>query len=271
MALTRSILVSIVGVVAILFAHGAKAEPPQILGLMATATPTPLSCENGTCWAEFSAFCLQRHRKSPHEKTAYVPAAGTNLTLQVTAADGSVRSLDAGLLVSIESERSFVSVRMTVPETLIKEMNGAYAALSVGKLASLVPVKRDGDDPMTAGEIAQYTGPLRAQAELYVQYGSAPAKARLLVAETSLKLFNAVGNTPIGTNVDADALWQKTVGAAPGPNSSAGIKQARRFFNQCHRDGEGDGYMLGMCLQNVHDLNALPLTERVWKGLGAGG
>jgi hypothetical protein len=51
---------------------GALAAPPQILGLVATATPTPLSCENGKCWAEFSAFCLQKHRQAPDEKTAYL-------------------------------------------------------------------------------------------------------------------------------------------------------------------------------------------------------
>jgi hypothetical protein len=147
-----------------LFAHGARAAPPQILGLVATATPTPLTCENGKCWAEFSAFCLQQHRKSPDEKTVYVPAADTKLTLQVTAADGSVRTVDAASLVTIESERVFLSVRIGLPESVIREMNGAHAAISVGKLASLVPAVTGGaGNPMTAAEIAHFTGPMRAR------------------------------------------------------------------------------------------------------------
>ena len=272
MALARTNFVSLVGVVAILFAHGAQAAPPQILGLVATATPTPLTCENGKCWAEFSAFCLQQHRKSPDEKTVYVPAADTKLTLQVTAADGSVRTVDAASLVTIESERVFLSVRIGLPESVIREMNGAHAAISVGKLASLVPAVTGGaGNPMTAAEIAHFTGPMRAQAEHYVQSSSARDRQRLVVAATALKLLNAVGNAPFGTDLDAEVLWRQAVGTPAGGKLSIGLRQTQRALLQCHRNNDGDGYLVGACLGSVHDINALPVTKRVWNGRGAGG
>jgi hypothetical protein len=48
-------------------------------------------------------------------------------------------------------------------------------------------------------------------------------------------------------------------------------QHSRAALRQCHRASGGDGYMLGECLRDVHDLNALPVTTRVWKGLRAGG
>ena len=34
---------------------------PQALGLVATAEPTPLQCEDGVCQGFFTAFCLSSH------------------------------------------------------------------------------------------------------------------------------------------------------------------------------------------------------------------
>jgi hypothetical protein len=274
MVYARSILVSFLGAVALLFSaaglstNAAQAAPPQILGLVATASPTPLICENGKCWAEFSAFCLQQHRKAPDAKTAYVPAADTKLTLRLIGADGTVRTMDAAPLVKIESERIFLSVRMVLPEAVIRGLNGTRAAISVGKLASLVPViTKDAVHPMTAAEIAQFTGPLRAQAEHYVHAAGAGAEDRLTIAATALKLVNYLGNAPVGPVIDEEGLWRHAVGA----KASEGLRQSRAALRQCHRLTGGDGYMLGECLRDVHDLNALPVTTRVWKGLRAGG
>ena len=73
------------GIVLSLVIGGRASAAPQILGLLATNAPTPLTCNDGICSAQFSAFCLQQHRKSPTAGTAYRPAKRTALTL--TAVD----------------------------------------------------------------------------------------------------------------------------------------------------------------------------------------
>ena len=71
---------------------GHVAAAPQILGLVATAAPMPQTCGDGVCAAEFSAFCLHRHRTMPVAGIAYRPAEGAELTLTVTGPGGVKRS-----------------------------------------------------------------------------------------------------------------------------------------------------------------------------------
>ena len=47
------------GIVLSLVIGGRASAAPQILGLLATMAPTPLTCDDGLCSAQFSAFCLQ--------------------------------------------------------------------------------------------------------------------------------------------------------------------------------------------------------------------
>jgi hypothetical protein len=53
-------------------ASGAFAAP-QILAVLATGEPVPLTCVKGVCEAEFSAMCLQWARAMPEPGTAYAP------------------------------------------------------------------------------------------------------------------------------------------------------------------------------------------------------
>ena len=50
---------------------------PQILGLMASAEPVPMTCVDGTCTAELSSVCLQQQRPTPLTGTVYRPAKAT--------------------------------------------------------------------------------------------------------------------------------------------------------------------------------------------------
>ena len=62
---------------------------PQILAVLATAEPVPLTCVKGICEAEFSTMCLQRGRAMPYPGTAYAPADPGNIILVIRRADGS--------------------------------------------------------------------------------------------------------------------------------------------------------------------------------------
>ena len=54
----------------------------QVLGLVASnGAPTPLTCIDGQCSAQFSTFCLQQNRPAPSRGDDYAVAAGGSLTL----------------------------------------------------------------------------------------------------------------------------------------------------------------------------------------------
>mgnify|MGYP006242207345 CR=1 FL=1 len=59
--LTRNLIAA----VTLFVLPGRLEAAPQILGLVASLEATPMTCENGTCFAEFLTFCLQEQRETP--------------------------------------------------------------------------------------------------------------------------------------------------------------------------------------------------------------
>ena len=106
----RSILALFFLLLAVAAPLSGAAAAPQMLGLIASNGPVPLSCAGGTCTAELSSFCLQRDRDVPPAGTAYRPVDDTGLTLVATLADGQTRRLPAGDRLRIESERNYTAV-----------------------------------------------------------------------------------------------------------------------------------------------------------------
>lgn len=72
-------LIAAIGAIAALPA--ASQAAPQILGLIATATPLPLQCADGVCSVEVSGICLQENRPAPETGTAYKAVPGAAITL----------------------------------------------------------------------------------------------------------------------------------------------------------------------------------------------
>jgi hypothetical protein len=235
------------------------------LGLVATLEPTPLTCTNGVCSAEFSAFCLQKRRAAPMPDTAYAVAPGTRLTLRLTAADGQTHDIDAVPHVSVTSERIFASVRISLPEAELRRLGGAGAAVAVGQLASVVPVA-SADNPLAAAEIAQVTGPMRKLAAAVLESGGEGA----VTARIANQLVNANYPADYQAKVDVDALWTKAVGAKPGPDAAPGVKRAAAALAHCAVNYGGNSGLVSECMGEVHDTLMSETTERVWKGLAAG-
>ncbi len=98
------------------------AAAPQILALVATDGPVPLSCKDGVCQATLSALCLQKDRAPPASGQLYDPARAEHVTLVVTDGQGRSRSVPVQGRLRIESERTFVAVRFVLPEAAIKVM-----------------------------------------------------------------------------------------------------------------------------------------------------
>ncbi|MDA0239172.1 MAG: hypothetical protein O3A84_03975 [Proteobacteria bacterium] len=235
---------------------------------MATAEPTELRCENGVCSAQFTAFCLQEHRDIPKPGTAYKAAENSPLKLVVTDRSGRKRSVLLGDHVVIRTERTFVAVRLSVPEAIIKSFGGVTAAISVAPSSSLLPVPVAGDlNPQTVTETADFTGPHRGTAQRVLASRHASAE---LVSRTA-RLINALpvkGDAPKSLR---DKLWKQVFGSEPATVTGRGAVLAREAFEDCRRDI--NSYLMdGMrsCLTRYHDDAMITTTHEIWKAIKTG-
>lgn len=247
---------------------GPAQAAPQILGLVATAEPTELRCENGVCSAQFTAFCLQEHRDIPIPGTAYRAAANSPLKLVVTDHSGRKRSVLLGDEVEISAERTFVAVRFSIPEAVIKSVGGVTAAISVAPSSSLLPVPLAGDpNPQTIAETADFTGLHRSTAQRVL--ASRPASAEL-VSRTA-RLINALPVKEDAPKSTRDGLWKQVFGSAPESETGRGAILAREAFEDCRRDI--NSYVMdGMrsCLTRYHDDAMITTTHEIWKAIKTG-
>ncbi len=249
---------------------GTVLAAPQILGVVASAAPLPVTCAGGLCTAEFSAFCMQQHRVSPRGGTPYRTAKGTILTLVSTAPDGTQRSVVVNDKVSIQSKRGHFAVRVTLPESAVRGLGGQVAALDVGALASLVPVAQAGDKtPLSKSEIAHVTG---VQRKIVARVLASDSDQETVTVGTMTRLISAL---PRWGRVSAErrrTLWRDVVGPEPTEASNIGLQKAAKEFRYCqHWADTGRGYGLRHCLEEMHDFKADRITKKAWKAVLPGG
>lgn len=262
----RKLLGAVAAAGAIAGAQPAGAAP-QILGMVATAEPTRLICENGVCQAEFSTICLQKHRVSPVAGTVYRQAAAARLEMTVTRAGGGEVTVPLGDRARITAHREFTSVMISVPEDLIRSLGGSAAGISVPRLASLVPEAVPGDiSPLTAHEIAQFTGPLRSAAETFLR-----ADPDLPVAKLLNKVLNAVEHNDTVYRSDGSAIWARVKDDAEARAAPAARRRVQAVIRECTTDTPNRAvWGTKGCIGLRHGEVLMKTTKDVWKGLGAG-
>jgi hypothetical protein len=118
---------------------GAAVAAPQVLGLVATKTPTPLRCEDGICIGFFSTFCLEEDRLPPASWTRYHPVQGSPITLIVETGDGRIVRLPAEGYVSFRTRLDFTSVLARVALHRLAAFKPVRLSIAIGPLVSLLP------------------------------------------------------------------------------------------------------------------------------------
>jgi hypothetical protein len=243
----------------------AFAAVPQILGLVATAEPTPLNCADGLCGAEFSSFCLQQEKPAPAMGTEYRAANGSDFTLVYTDADGATAEIDAAPYVVIDSQRRYAAVRISLPEDLAHMLGARDLALRIGAHASAVPATiADDPSPLTMAEIGKVTGSLRRLAERLFDPGSDTAVA----AATAIKLVNAARDAEPPTPIDVAALWRKALGETADGDEQPGVGTVAQDLQRCPTTHSG---LFTACLQRIHEDSITQANLRVWAGLAEAG
>ncbi len=253
---------------ALTMASGNALAAPQILGLVATKKPTPLVCTDGVCSAQFLAFCLQQHRKTPEPGTAYKPADGTRLSLTVTGSDGIARVIAVDQKVKIRSTRGFTAVAISLPESVVRSLGKGSAALSVVPMASALPVSNgEGAEPRTRAEIETYTKIFRPAAEQAAERDS----GELAAARILNRMMN---DMPAGRRIgsaEARRIWKNVVGREESAETSKHVQRTQKVLDRCsyyYRYGS----ILDMrdCVGSHMDQFIADVTQRVWKSLRPG-
>jgi hypothetical protein len=238
---------------------------PQILGLIASIEPVPMTCVGGICTAELSAVCLQQHRPTPPTGTVYRPAKRSHITLTVTGPSGVNHRLPVAATLSFTSLRQFSAVKVSLPEATVRRLGDGAAWLSVGPMASIIPVAIAGDpNPQSASEIARYTGPLRALVERAFERDSDHVNATRILNQMVNRLPK---NSSAGIEKVA-ALWQQAVGKDVTDETQKYLKHAVEDCRETLRTGVMSD--LRSCLSYHHDYLSGENTTNGWRAMNPG-
>lgn len=282
--MTGGISVFVVSLIASLLVSPAARAAPQILAVAATDVAQPLHCADGVCAAEFSAFCLQKHRSNPVPGTAYTPYADDSFTLVFRDKSGEQRRVSANNLIQLSSNRGFTSVVAQIDESTLEQLGAALdvngaAGLEVAGGATLIPAPIPGDDkPITEAEVAQAIGTLRPMADQWL--GGAKEKAQAVrIVNTLINLTPLVDRL---SKTDRGKLWDQMTeytGAGddtfqaktPDTIHAGAVSQAKEMHDACLWRVEVGRYVsMRQCLGVKHDSLLQDMNLSYWKASGAG-
>lgn len=261
----RSALFALSAVAVVGMPTAGASAASQVLGLVASnGAPTPLTCVDGQCSAQFSTFCLQQNRPAPSRGDDYSVAAGGSLTLVAKTAAGQTLRIPANDMLQIHSLIGFTSVEISLPKAKLAELGATDLAVEVGPTVSLIPIAKSGDpDPQTDDEVALATGPMRlAATPIFEVPGTASDAARITTV-----LINAL--PPRGSeNADVrNRLWvamldNPTVTAA----TAEGREAAEHMYESCMISVEShSAYSLRNCLELRHADLLAETNHKFWK------
>ena len=238
---------------------------PQILGLIASSEPVPMTCMDGRCTAELSSVCLQERRPTPPTGTVYRPAKGTHITLSVTRPNGVEARQQVEAALHFISLRQYTAVKVSLPEAKVRQLGPGAASLSVAPMASLIPVAiKDDPKPLSAGEIASYTGPLRAEAESAFKRDGARLDATRI-------LNQMVNRLPEGSSAGIEkvgSLWKQTVSSDVAAKTQKYLERAVENCRETLRVGMLPN--LRSCLSYQHDYLSGENTTNAWRAMNPG-
>lgn len=253
-----------IAVTAVVSAPGPARGAPQILGLVASTAPVPLTCSGGVCAAELPAFCLQRERTMPRMGTAYRAGPGTRITLGFTVTGGRRHEISVSATAQMSALREYNAVRIAVPESALAAWRGYNPTIAVGDLASAVPVPLSSHTrPIDKSEIAFVTGPQR---KIVAKALARSEPGATLAVATMSRLINALPRH--ATSRARATLWQRAMGPAQDQSATAagdGMRQAIEAHDYCKAWADtGRGYGMRDCLREWHDHRADDITEKAW-------
>jgi hypothetical protein len=246
---------------------GDAVAAPQILGIVASNGPIPLSCDDRGCRADLSTFCLQQPRANPEQGQAYRLAEGAPIMLIGKNSAGQRVHLPAAPYMSFTTARGFTAVEVSLPAATMRELGLQSVSVEVGRMATLIPFE-DADDasPQSPDEIALATTTLRDKSQKFFddagESGDAIRLANLMVNELPLR-----GRLPS----DTDGRILDAAMAAPAARSAgpAGVELAKSMYLTCVHKTDVTHHIDTMrnCLKGSHDRLVVNTNIDFWNSL----
>lgn len=240
MRLAALLLSGLCATVPLAGAHAAS----QMLLVVATAEPVPLTCAGETCTAELTAYCLQEHRPAPRRGDVYHVADGATPFALVD--DAGART-PLAVAPRISAARTYTLVMVSLPAEAV----GAARGLVVGDGAILVPAPVAGDaNPQTAEDIAETIGIGRA------------VGAR--IARDAPEMAIALDLSRAANALDAGAPEAELAEAARAGSEAAALIAA------CQGIAARGGSSVPACLRGQHDGLVSDVTQQFWRAVATG-
>ncbi len=248
---------------------GAVQAAPQALALVATKGKVALACAGRECVAEVTSFCLDAGRFSPAPGTEYRVAGGGQIRLIGTTEDGRALVLDARSHLRFESARRHLAVRVSMDRAALAALGVSHIEIEISEYVALLPVPWPCDrDPITAGEAALFTGPLRHLGSLVVDDDA----ERMQAARVTSRMINLLPPRGGAGAAGGEPLWRRATAASGADSlSPAARKRARGAFELCRFVGSvGGPSSLRRCLQEQHDGFVEFLNSDFWEAVKTG-
>ena len=244
---------------------GARAAP-QILAVLQQPGPVPVTCTDGACRVELATLCLQRHRDVPEPGKRYTPATAGTLVLTGRDAAGNRVSRPLGAEARIAALRGYTTVAVGFDAGRVAGLTEVAVVVAPG--AALIPEPEAGDaDPLTAKEIAYFTGSMR---RLATEVFSAEAHRR----DAALVLGRLIDATPVTGAMTAesrDGIWRRAMDAHPADWSPVGRDHARTIHDACRSLTDRTGfYLLRSCLEHRQEELLMNLNGQYWRAAEPG-
>ena len=240
---------------------------PQILGVVASAQPTTLTCAGGECTAQLTAFCLTEHRASPSKGTPYTAFDAQAIKITGHRADGTTLSLDVSDAVDFTSARSHLAVQVSLPQAIMKQYALTSISITVDDGLSLVPEARAGDpNPLSNSDIALAAGPLRAAASAIIDHAGMPVEA----AQLTTLLINALPARGRATRAERASAWQRTIAGLGNMEGRDSLTLVSQAHDQCQTTTHVGLTTLRQCLSSAHDGFMGKLNKKYWDAVKIG-
>lgn len=230
-------------------------DPPQALGLVATAKPIPIYCDAAECSAYLSAFCLQQKRRSPVPSDLYRQAADGTVQVSARTLDGAQVILD-GKELTFRPDPEYTSVRVSISRSVVTALDIKTLQLTVRKNASLLPI-----EAAASADLDAAIGAHRDIAARFFENSDSRTRAVHMVN----RLMNELPRTSSSNQKERQSAWKK----AGNAQSDASVKQwIGELYRNCEKAADASPYLnLRQCLADWHHRSLSNTNKLFWSAL----
>jgi hypothetical protein len=240
---------------------------PQILGIVASNGPIPLTCDAQGCRADLSTFCLQQPRANPAFGQEYRLTEGAPITLIGRNAKGQRVSIPAAPYMSFTTARGFTAVEVSLPAATMAELGLETVSVEIGRKATLIPFEDVADaNPQSPEEIALATTTIRDKGQQFFDDTSETGDA-IRLSNLMMNELPPQGRRPSDTDGHIlDAALAAPAGQSAGP---AGVELAKSMYLSCVDKTDVTHHVDTMrnCLEGSHDRLVVNTNVDFWNSL----